>query len=481
MILATMAAAAAAALQPAPCALSDLPATFERDQKVECGWISVPRMPGDARTIKLWVARIKSTSAQPKPDALLYINGGPGVATVDSVLPGLPNGKTMPVLRQDRDIWLFDQRGSGRSEEVLCPGLAKTLNDIASQGLSPAAEEERSRAAFSECRSSAGKSGFALDSYSTATTVEDIEHMRKALGIPQWNLLSISYGSLVALHAMRTHPQTIRSAILNSPYPPNSVTWAEQVSSAAAAYQAIDRACAANPKCKARFGALIPKLEATIERLEREPVRDGKALITGRQFAKALWPIAVTSSTLRFVPLAIDRAHAGDESLLKRMVATYAGGDSFGGFSPAQAYAIGCYESGRTREWYARSRTLYPGLADPAPDDSWDRRCATYRPGFAPASFFAPVASNIPALIYAGALDPATPVVDALQATRFLTRATLVEVAGAAHGPMSLDECTRGIGFGFIRDPLAVLDTSCVAKRKPLEFATDGLEEILAP
>ncbi len=73
--------------------------------------------------------------------------------------------------------------------------------------------------------------------------------------------------------------------------------------------------------------------------------------------------------------------------------------------------------------------------------------------GFADPSFFAPVASSIPTLIYAGSVDPATPTIDAYQTTRFLSKATLVEVRGASHGPMVEDECTIAIAKSFLADP----------------------------
>ncbi len=414
-------------------------------------------------------------------DPVLYINGGPGIATVDAILPYLTESKTIGLLRQGRDVILFDQRGSGRSEEALCPSLGKSLNAIEAAGLNVVEEEERSRAEFVKCRAEMERKGQDHSAYTTAATVGDMEVLRAAFQVTRWNLASISYGSLVALHAMRTTPGPIRSVILNSPYPPNSVTWAEQASAAAAAYVSIDRECATQPLCKQRFGAIIPKLESTLARLDKLPLQDGDKRITGRQFASALWPMAVRSSSVRFVPLAIDRAHTGDGAMIKKMVAKFAGGDSFGDYSPAQAFAISCHESGITTEWYKRARALYPALVSDAPADSWDQMCASYRPGFADPSFFAPVASDIPTLIFAGSLDPATPVVDAYQALRFLTRATLVEVPGTAHGPMSVDDCTRGIATAFLANPAAPPETSCVLKRAPIDFATKGLDELLTP
>ena len=472
----------AGVFQPAPCTLEGVPADYEQQQGVQCGWVSVPLRVDEPNGvyIRLWTARIRGTGKR-RGDPVLYINGGPGIATVDAILPNLTESKTMGLLRQDRDVILFDQRGSGRSEQTLCPTLAKNLNAIEAAGLNVVEEESKNQAEFRNCRAEMERAGQDISAYTTAATVADMEVLRSAFEVTRWNLVSISYGSLVALHAMRTTPGPIRSVILNSPYPPNSVTWAEQVSSAAAAYVAIDRECATQPVCKKQFGAIIPKLESTLARLEKSPLKDGGGLINGRRFASALWPMAVRSSSVRFVPLAISRAQSGDNAMIKKMVAKFASGDSFGDYSPAQGYAISCHESGRTSAWYRRARALYPALVSDASDDSWDQMCASYRPGFADPSFFAPVASDIPTLIYAGSLDPATPVVDAYQTMRFLTRATLVEVHGTAHGPMAVDDCTSGIATAFLANPTTLPETSCVVKRTPIDFATKGLDELLTP
>lgn len=473
---------ATSAFQAAPCAIDGISAEAEAKLGVQCGWVSVPRLASEpeGKQIRLWTARIKATGTA-KPDPILYINGGPGIATVDSVVPNLESSKSLTAMRSDRDIILFDQRGSGRSEESLCPELGKQLTAMESEGLSPAAEADRARQLFVACRQSLEQAGVTLDAYTTRATVADMDRLRHAFGVEKWNLLSVSYGSLVALDAMRTTPGSVRSAILNSPFPPNSVSWAEQASITASAYAAIDRACAGQATCRERFGSLVPKLETVLARLEEQPLPDGDRKITGRLFATALWPLAVQSGTVRFVPLAIDRAHSGDTEVIKGLVRTFADGNSFGSYSPAQSYAIGCHESGRTAVWYQRARALYPSLVSATPDDSWDKNCAAYRPGFADASFFAPVASDIPTLLYAGSLDAATPVVDGYQAMRFLSRATLVEVPDASHAPLGKDECTRGIAMAFLARPEEALDLGCMGKRTPMEFAQDGLAELFAP
>jgi pimeloyl-ACP methyl ester carboxylesterase len=426
------------ALSPAPCGLEGVPPNFEQQQGVQCGWVSVPLRHGEGngRTIRLWTARIRGSGTRSE-DPVLYINGGPGIATVDAILPYVEESKTISLLRQGRDVILFDQRGSGRSEENLCPSLAKSLTAIEAKGLASQQEDDAKRTEFAKCRAQIVAAGLDHNAYTTSATVADIEVLRGAFGVQRWNLAAISYGSLVALHAMRTTPGAIRSVILNSPYPPNSVTWAEQASSAAAAYKAIDNECSMQPACRKRFGELIPKLEATLARLEKTPLKDGDRHITGRLFAAALWPMAVRSTTVQFVPLAIDRAFNGDAALITKMVSMFAGRDSFGDFSPAQALAISCHETGRTTEWYKRARALYPALVSAAPDDSWDRLCATYRPGFAHPAFFAPVASTIPTLIYAGSLDPATPVYRRLPGYALLNRGDPGRSGGRSAWPYS--------------------------------------------
>lgn len=468
--------ASLALLQPAPCKLPGSGPKYDQEQQIECGWVTVPRAPDDPRPIRLWTARVKATGPSKQPDPIIYINGGPGYATVDSVLPDLEDWKMLTELRKDRDVIFYDQRGSGRSEEALCPSLAKTLSGIGGAGLSPAVAADRSRAAYAACRREVQAGGGNLDAYTTMNSVADLESIRKAFGAAKVNHLSVSYGTLLSLQTMRAHPRTIRSAILQSPYPANSVTWAEQASSTAASYMMIDRACSAQPRCRQRFGALIPKLEAILEKLERSPVKNGDTLITGREFAKALWPLAVRTSSVQFVPEAIHRAHAGDINLIKKMAGKGASGGSFGDHSPAQAFAIMCHEGGRTTAWYTRARDLYPTLVPAGPDDGWDRGCEEFRPGYADPAFFAPVASAIPTLIYAGSFDPATPVIDAYQTMRFLSKATLVEVKGASHAPMAVDECTLGIGLAFLKAPEAQPSLDCLKKRTAAIFAMEELD-----
>ncbi len=462
--------------QPAACELEGAGRTYDQEQQIECGWVTVPRAANDPKMIRLWVARVKANGPSKQPDPIIFINGGPGMATVDTLLPELEDWKMLTALRKDRDVIFYDQRGTGRSEDAMCPSLDETLDDIDDAGLAPVVALKRSKAAFAACRRDIEATGGNLNAYTTMNSVADLDLIRKAFGATKVNHLSVSYGTLLSMQAMRMHPGTIRSSILQSPYPPNSVSWAEQASSAAASYILIDQACSRQPTCKTKFGSLVPKLDETLRKLELAPIKAGNSFITGRKFAKALWSLSVRSSTVRFVPEAIHRAHAGDVDLIKRMAGKSSASQSFGERSPAQAFAIMCHEGGRTTAWYARARELYPSLVPEGLNDGWDQMCETYRPGYVDPTFFAPLASDIPTLIYAGSFDPATPLIDAYQATRFLTKATLVEVKSASHSPMAVDDCTLGIGLAFLRAPDSLQELKCLKQRTRADFAKEGLD-----
>ena len=83
---------------------------------VTCGWLTVPenRDHPQGRTIKLAVVTLAATGTNPEPDPLVILSGGPGQWAIDSVLPMYSGDFAAPIQSQ-RDIVIFDQRGSGRS------------------------------------------------------------------------------------------------------------------------------------------------------------------------------------------------------------------------------------------------------------------------------------------------------------------------------------------------------------------------------
>ncbi len=106
----------------------DTPLVTPELGQVACGSIRVPEdwSKSDGRQLDIAYVVLKSTNPTPKPDPILYLEGGPG----GSALLGIDAyaGQIFDEMRQDRDIILFDQRGTQFSSPLKCSVL--TVDDL---------------------------------------------------------------------------------------------------------------------------------------------------------------------------------------------------------------------------------------------------------------------------------------------------------------------------------------------------------------
>ncbi|OQY86873.1 MAG: hypothetical protein B6D41_12890, partial [Chloroflexi bacterium UTCFX4] len=116
-----------AAFENAPCAIFDI-----ADDEFECGYVSVPEFHSqpDGKQIKLAVAILPSDASDAR-DAFVVAQGGPGGSTLDTFAKFFGDNyfPALKTLRAERDIVLYDQRGTLYAQPSLkCPEeLALTL------------------------------------------------------------------------------------------------------------------------------------------------------------------------------------------------------------------------------------------------------------------------------------------------------------------------------------------------------------------
>jgi pimeloyl-ACP methyl ester carboxylesterase len=86
------------------------------NRRVTCGFVTVPEDRSHPRgaKVRLAVAVVHSRSPHPRPDPIVYLAGGPGGSGLDAVT-GFLSRET----GGDRDVVLFDQRGTGASRPNL--------------------------------------------------------------------------------------------------------------------------------------------------------------------------------------------------------------------------------------------------------------------------------------------------------------------------------------------------------------------------
>ncbi len=163
-----------------------------------CTTVPVPldrggTVPG---SVALSVER-KAAGAGQTPAAVLALAGGPGQAA-------LPLGEfsataIAPAL-SERDLLVFDQRGTGGSDPLGCSALESL--DAGKLGQ-----------LFEQC---AFEIGPARGAYTTRESVEDIEAIRRATGYEKLVLYGTSYGTKVALQYAERYPQHVESLVLDS-------------------------------------------------------------------------------------------------------------------------------------------------------------------------------------------------------------------------------------------------------------------------
>lgn len=113
-----------------------------------------------------------------------------------------------------------------------------------------------------------GRSDGTVDSASVTLEnfVEDIEALRRTLGLGRIDLLAHSWGGLLAMEYALEHPSSLRSLVLVSPMPPSSALWQEEQRTAVAALTPEDTAGMGALRASAALRSGAPQ---AIERLLR--------------------------------------------------------------------------------------------------------------------------------------------------------------------------------------------------------------------
>lgn len=440
-----------------PCRVPGVP--FE----ARCGTYEVreDRTARAGRTIPLYLVVLPARGPRPASDPVFYLEGGPGIPATEAAA-GLVEDLG-PVL-EDRDIVLIDQRGTGRSNPLDC-----------SLGASPAAlfTPEDLRA----CRAALERKAD-LTRYTTLDAVEDLDEVRRALGLGPVNLIGASYGAALAQAFLQAHPEAARTAVLIAPgdrTDPYPLSVARDIETG---LDHLFADCAAAPDCQAAFPDLRADLAALMARLEAGPVRveipdpDGSGPVTFELTADLLrrtLPTRLYSvEAAARVPLSIHKAAAGDYASLARAVLVlwryFWSGRSLG-----QILTIECSESlppeRLTPE--AVAAATYGTFHGDFRVRAHRAMCADWPRVPVPASHFEPLRAATPVLLLGGALDPILPPRHGEAVARHLPNARLVIVTGESHFPVN--DCTRPLLRDFLNAGSAAgLDISCAAEgRRP--------------
>lgn len=206
----------ALAAHPAMAASMDEPFVFETWSKQELpafrGSFTVPenRKARDGRSISIKYVRLPATTRTPGPP-IVYLAGGPGGSGIEAINYRY---RLLTAMRAYGDVIALDQRGTGASNIV--PDCHSGEVIPTDHAISERLFSEHFRNALKECLAYWRAQGVDLAGYNTVENALDLEALRRHLGANTLVLLGTSYGSTLALEALRQMPGRISKVVLSS-------------------------------------------------------------------------------------------------------------------------------------------------------------------------------------------------------------------------------------------------------------------------
>ncbi|GHG80367.1 alpha/beta hydrolase [Comamonas sp. KCTC 72670] len=407
--------------------------------QAQCGTYEVfeNRAERTGRKIPLRVVVVPALAAQPAPDPLVLLAGGPGqAASRTQVLLAVER------IRRKRDIVLVDQRGTGDSNPLNC----KT--DSPDAKLSARLEEGGAAEELRKCRE-----GWDADvrQYTTPIAMEDLDEVRAALGYEKLNLWGVSYGTRAALVYMRQYPERVRTAILDGVAPMGLYLPLYAPRDAQQALDLLLENCAADASCAKAYPDLRSRTEALLTSLESAPARvqvahprtgvPEEVVLSRRAFLVQLFAQLYSPEMSSLVPLMLDRATQGDWA---PFVALSVGlSESMGRtVSHGLYFAVVCAEDAPFYDEAAVARESRGTWFGSAMGRDVLSVCADWPRATLPQGYREPVVSSVPTLLLSGELDPVTPPAWAEEAKRTLSNSLHVVVPGVGHNTLGAD-CAR--------------------------------------
>lgn len=467
----------------------DCPAGTPQRVAISCGVLTVPRdrTHPDEGTIDIAVARLSARGDDPKPDPVLYLEGGPGGASLVYL-----DWWADHELLEDRDIILFDQRGTGYSD----PNLA------CDEEFDTAIGNEVDVAVYEDCYLRLAAETDLAD----FTTMEAAADVAGLIGVLrdedptlEVNLLGVSYGTRLAMVVQTLYPEGIRSVVLDSVYPPAVEAFEQLAPNGAGAFDELWTACAEDPDCDTAYGDLEATFYETIERLDDKPVpieltddwsgEDYETEAVGTDLVDGVFGSLYDATLIPSIPGAIDRASSGQPADVEAALRTLAGEDvyetgaaSFGEEPPDDSdglyYSVTCSEEMPITR-LADVRTEAASIDEEVRDELVETAeydisvCKVWDAGQSEAEPLGPVDSDLPTLLLGGRFDPITPPRWAFESAERLPNGYAFEFDGIGHGVMDSDPCPMSVVQAFLDDPTTEPDASCASEMDGIEFDVD--------
>ncbi|MCB1773971.1 MAG: alpha/beta fold hydrolase [Gammaproteobacteria bacterium] len=438
---------------------------------------TAPDASAHPQTYSLPVVYIPKPLRRHSAPPLLYISGGPGGS---SWLGEDDIGFWLDWIGLNDwvgDLVLYDQRGVGLSEPALdCPEIRATTRELLPLPLPSEEAYRRMRVATRACHDRLLGEGVSLDRLTTRHNAADAIDLLRAMGLQQADVYAVSYGTRVALEMMRTAPQQIRAAVLDSPYPPEVNS---ELSDAWLLQRVLDlfaRICDLADECAESADDLREDLARAFERVQREGIKlsvrapdtaaDLAVVYDRDDFAWLLFEAMYQWNVIPELPPSVRALADGRlDSQMRELIHDSVVSMLDESISDAVAASVDCHDGGPVdARDAARELDRFPGVADIKRFDWQYHACRFWASGDAGEDFRSPVRSAVPSLLLAGEFDPVTPPEWAENAVRHLPNAQVFVFPAVGHGVLDSHVCAADLTAAFLADPANPVPPACLSR-----------------
>lgn len=442
-LFALLLAAAAAASPPAlrDCSAPDV-------GRAECGFVEVAEDAGSRRRIRLDLQVLRAPGPDRAADPIFVLQGGPGQAATPQADF---YARIFAPLRERRDIYLIDVRGTGRSDSLHCTA-----------GEAP--RDFLPIAAVRACRRSLERR-VRLSAYTTRRIVADLEAVRRRFGLPSVNLYGTSYGTRVALEYMRLHPNSVRTATLSGVVSADNDAPASYGHFAQRAFDRYAALCREQPECARAY----PDPAAD---LARARARAGEAGLDPGLFGELVRMELYTPATAGRLFAALAEAARGRFGFWQDRAGRLGRFWSPEGVSLGMFLSVTCADFMSPGSAAAAERLGRGTFAGAYRARQQSGACAQWPVARTGAGFRRPVRAKVPMLLVSGELDPVTPPEWAAQAARTLPRARRAVVRNNGHALGAAAPCVVSMMVRLVESGRSEeIDSSCTDDLPPPSFS----------
>lgn len=426
--------------------------------RLNCGFVTVPENPNkpDGKQIQVHYVVLPAVKNVNHEEALLAIAGGPGQSAIDNAA-GFD--AMLSKVRQQRDILLIDQRGTGRSNLLTCDEGAQ----------SPLSFDDDNADTLAETQKCLAKIDADVTQYGSLNAIKDFEAVRQHLGYKKLHVYGISYGTRMAQLYMRLYPAHLATVTLDGIVPMQQSVL-EIGASIDRGFDLLFKDCQETTACHAQFPELKAEFDQVAASLAKAPVMENvydpvtgeKTMLTMTRgkFYGSIRMALYQANVRALVPHAI---HQAAKHNFQPILGLYSLTIDNAGMAMGMHASVVCGEdmhriTPAMREQAQHSfmgKTMLEGL---------EATCEVWKVPAVDDSFSEPISSDIPTLLLSGEIDPATPPSWGELAMEKLTNAKHFVAPYATHG-VAYQSCANNLIADLVRSgSVKDLDGECLKK-----------------